>query len=99
MFYTVAIGPAKAKYLKFTKFIFAACDHSDLGGTDIEPDDNGLFVVHDIVVFSCLRILDYDFLFFYFVFFDITAFGLLSSGLLSFLEGRDLAFKAFGLVG
>src|SRR5687767_8078751 len=55
MLNTTGIGFSEPKYFEFAEFILATGNYSDFGCSNVEADNNGLFVVHDIVVFSCLR--------------------------------------------
>ncbi len=44
--HTVGVGFSESKYFEFAELILPSGDHCDLGGPDIQADDNGLFVVH-----------------------------------------------------
>src|SRR5438045_1087062 len=61
MLHTVAVGAAKSKNFQFAEFIFSSGDHRDLGCSNVEADNNGLFVVHSMMfLVVALRVTGYE---------------------------------------
>jgi len=48
--HTIGIGFSKTQDLQLAEFVLPTGDHGDLSRSDIEPDNNGLFVVHNLCV-------------------------------------------------